>query len=277
MENTEPSPGLVCVAGLPRAGSTLLCQLLAAHPEIACEGHSSPLCNSLLAIRRQISADEFFLAQLDSAREQAYSHLRNAMAGFLRGWLGGGRHRLVVDKNRAWLHCIEMLLELAPESKVIVCLRDLTQITGSIEAQHQKTILLDFNDGLADYDRFGRADALFAKGRVIGDALVSINAFDDLPPATQRRIYFVRYEDLMNSPEQTLRDLFAWLGVSSHIIDLTNLPQGPSESDSHYRLKYPHTRSNSLAPAVQHILPERIARQIRSAYQWFYDRWYPER
>ena len=61
------TPNFVGVTGLPRAGSTLLCQLLAQHPEIKCEGHSSPLCNTLLGIRRMISDDQFFLSQLDNS------------------------------------------------------------------------------------------------------------------------------------------------------------------------------------------------------------------
>lgn len=43
------------VAGLPRAGSTLLCQMLEMHPE----ANSSPLCNVLLGIRRMVSNDVF--------------------------------------------------------------------------------------------------------------------------------------------------------------------------------------------------------------------------
>jgi sulfotransferase len=58
------NPTFVGVTGLPRAGSTLLCQMLAQHPEIECEGLSSPLCNLVLGIRRMISNDRFFLAQL---------------------------------------------------------------------------------------------------------------------------------------------------------------------------------------------------------------------
>jgi hypothetical protein len=45
------NPRFVGVTGLPR-GSTLLFQLLAQHPEIQCEGHSSPLCNTLLGMTR---------------------------------------------------------------------------------------------------------------------------------------------------------------------------------------------------------------------------------
>jgi sulfotransferase len=43
----------VGVTGLPRAGSTLLCQLLAQHPEVQCEGNSSPLYTILLGMRRR--------------------------------------------------------------------------------------------------------------------------------------------------------------------------------------------------------------------------------
>jgi sulfotransferase len=189
------------VTGLPRAGSTLLCQLLAQHPDIHCEGHSSPLCNTLLGIRRMVSDDQFFLSQLDNSFENSYAHLASAMQGYLRGWCQSpDKAAAVVDKNRAWLHAIELLLHIEPEAKLIVCLRDLGQIYGSIEAQHQRTILVDFIDHLADYDRFGRADMLFAKDKAIGAPLISLHAVPDLPKAVQERLYFLRFEDLVTQP-----------------------------------------------------------------------------
>jgi sulfotransferase len=74
------------VTDLPRAGSTLVCQLLTQHSDIYCEGHSSPLCNTLLGIRRMVSDDQFFLSQLDNSFENSYAHLATAMQGYLRGW-----------------------------------------------------------------------------------------------------------------------------------------------------------------------------------------------
>src|SRR3984893_7053331 len=162
------TPTFVAVTGLPRAGSNLLCQLLSHHPQIHCEGQSSPLCNLVLGIRRMVSDDQFFLAQLDRSFEGSYAHLGGAMQGFLRGWNQECRKQAVVDKNRAWLHAVELLLQIESNAKLIVCLRELGQIYGSIEAQHQRTILLDFIDHLADFDRFGRADMLFAKDKAIG-------------------------------------------------------------------------------------------------------------
>lgn len=76
----------VGVAGLPRSGSTLICQLLAEHPQIHSEGHSSPLCSALLRLRHGISDDDFFLSQLDVDFDRAYAHLGSATRGFVRNW-----------------------------------------------------------------------------------------------------------------------------------------------------------------------------------------------
>ena len=143
------TPNFIGVSGLPRAGSTLMCQLLAQHPDVHSEGNSSPVCSALQNMRRTISDDPFFLSQLDTAFDASYAHLKTAMQGFLRGWYQDCGKLAVVDKNRAWLHAVEMLLQLAPEAKLIVCVRELGQVYGSVEAQHQRTILLDFIDHLA--------------------------------------------------------------------------------------------------------------------------------
>lgn len=267
----------VGVTGLPRAGSTLLCQLLAQHPEIHCEGHSSPLCNTLLGIRRMISDDQFFLSQLDASFETSYAHLASAMQGFLRGWHhDGGAHRVVIDKNRAWLHAVELLLHIEPNAKLIVCVRELGQIYGSIEAQHQRTILVDFIDHLADYDRFGRADALFAKDRVIGAPLIALQAVLDLPEAVKQRLYFVRFEDLVAQPVKCMTHLYAWLGLSPFEIDPQRLTTGTQESDSHYRMKYPHRQSTRIVAPTPHVVPPRIQKQIERVWAWFYGLYYGE-
>jgi sulfotransferase len=265
----------VGVAGLPRSGSTLLCQLLGEHPEIHCEGFSSPLCNSLLATRRSISDDQFFLSQLDVQFDTTYNHLRSAMRGFLHGWHDDCAKPVVVDKNRAWLHCIEMLLQLAPEARLLIAIRELGQIYGSIEAQHQKTILVDFIDHLADYDRFGRADQLFAKDKSIGAPLSSILAVQDLPQSVKDRIYFVKFEDLVAKPRETMAHIYAWLGVSPFTFDPQRLTVHPHESDSHYRHKFLHQLHPTISPPKRHEVPPRIQNQIEQACSWFYEWFYP--
>lgn len=269
------NPRFIGVTGLPRAGSTLLCQLLAQHPDIHCEGHSSPLCNTLLGIRRMVSDDTFFLSQLDQGFERGYAHLAAAMRAFLRGWYHDCDRTAVVDKNRAWLHAIELLQHLEPGARLIVCLRELGQVYGSIEAHHQRTILIDFIDHLADYDRFGRADMLFAKDKTIGAPLISLHAVLDLPKTVQERLYFLRFEDLMAQPAACMSHVFKWLDLSPFEIDPQRILTGAEESDSHYRMKYPHRRSPQIEPPTRHEIPPRIQAQIESAWAWFYQLYYP--
>lgn len=263
------------VAGLPRAGSTLLCQLLAQHPGIDCEGHSSPLCNALLTLRRVLSDDEFMLAQLDAQFDRSYANLRNAMRGFLHGWHAASGKAVVVDKNRGWLHAIDLLLDLDPDARLLVPIRELGQICGSIEAQHQKTVLLDFADHLADFDRLGRADRLFAGDKAIGAPLASIRAVADLPQEVRNRLFFVKFEDLMRNPAGVMSTVFAWLEVPPHDIDWKTLAVTPQESDSHYRFKYPHRRRERLTPPRHHDVPPRIQAQIETACDWYYAWFYP--
>ena len=271
-----PTP-FIGVAGLPRSGSTLLCQLLAEHPEVYCEGHSSPLCNALLATRRFISDDQFFLSQLDVQFDTTYSNLQSAMKGFLHGWHKNSGKPTVVDKNRAWLHCVELLLHLEPEARLVITIRELGQIYGSIETQHQKTILVDFIDHLADFDRLGRADQLIAKDKAIGAPLSSIQAIQDLPQSVRDRVYFVRFEDLMAQPEQTMTTVYTWLGLSPHTIDINNLIVRPHESDSHYRCKYTHRQQSAILPPKRHEIPPRIQALIGQACGWYNEMFYAQR
>jgi sulfotransferase len=266
----------VGVAGLPRSGSTLLCQMLAMHPETHCEGNSSALCNLLLGVRRMVSDDQFFLSQLDNNFESSYAKLESAMQGFLRGWYSDGiGNKVIVDKNRAWLHCIELILKLEPEAKFVVCLRELGQIYGSIEAQHQKTIMLGFKDNLADYDRFGRANMLFAKDQAIGSPMTSVHAAQDLPAEVQKRLYFLRFEDLMERPKACMSHIYAWLGLSPFEINTEKLEVGSQESDSHYRMKYLHNQHERIMKPKKHDIPPRIQAQIESTCDWYYQLYYP--
>ena len=271
------NPIFVGVTGLPRAGSTLLCQMLAQHQEMHCEGLSSPLCNLVLGLRRMVSDDQFFLSQLDHSFETSYAHLASAMQGFLRGWNRDCTKKAVVDKNRAWLHCVELLLQIEPEAKLLVCLRELGQIYGSIEAQHQRTIFLDFIDHLADFDRFGRADQLFAKDKTIGAPMISLHAVPDLPKAVQEHLYFVRFEDLVERPAACMSHIYAWLGLSAFKINPEKLAvMGPRESDSHYRMKYLHAQSERVGKPKRHEIPPRIQAQIETACAWYYQLYYPQ-
>lgn len=266
----------VGIAGLPRSGSTLLCQLLAEHPHVYSDGHSSPLCSVLTRLRHGISDDEFFLSQLDVDFDRTYARLASATRGFVRGWYADEDKAVVVDKNRAWLRNFEYLLAVEPDARLLVCVRELGQIYGSVEARHQRTILIDFPDHIANHDRYARADVLFAKDGVIGNPLRAIEAVQDLPPAIQQRIHLVKFERLVLDPLATMDEVHRWLGIEPHRFDPAHLTVRAHESDSHYRHKYPHRQFAAIETPATHVIPARIQSEIERTYSWFYDHFYPD-
>lgn len=267
---------IIYVTGLPRSGSTLLCQLLDEHPSVYSTGHSSPLSQVFNHLRTHLSDDPFLLSQLDVDFELTYNRLLNAYRGFINGWFAETGLPVVVDKNRGWLRMIETVDLLDPGFKMLVCIRDLRQIFGSIEAQHRKSLLLDFPDHMPPHSTYERADNLFGKEGVIGGPLKSIEyLLRDAPMSIRQRVAFVSFESLMDNPQGTMDVLYQWLELPPARFDPQNLTVRPHESDSYYRWKYRHNTYPSIQPPLAHSISPRIEEELLKNFAWFFDQFYP--
>jgi len=266
----------VYVAGLPRSGSTLMCQLLGEHPEIYSSGHSSPLANTIKNLRARLSDDPFLLSQLDVDFDLVYQRLSNSFRGFINGWFAETDKQIVVDKNRGWLNGLETLSQLDPDFKMVVCIRDLKQIFASIENRHQKTSLIDFPDDMAELTAYERAEKLFSAQGVVGRPLRLIGQLQDVPESLQKHLYYVIFEDLLSNPTRVMSEVYQWIGARKHEIKPDSLTVKPHESDSYYRFKYPHKTHSYIKPARHHQLPQRIANDIYKEFEWYFQLFYPE-
>ena len=102
---------IVYLTGLPRSGSTLICNILGSHPAISATP-SSPLSNLVQNMRRTWSDDPFLLSQLDSNFDDVYKRLGRSLRAFMEAWSADAPTAITVDKNRGWLACVEFLKEL---------------------------------------------------------------------------------------------------------------------------------------------------------------------
>ena len=266
---------IIYVTGLPRSGSTLICQLLGHHPQIYSIIHSSPLSQVLDQLRRTLSDNEFLLAQADTDFDLTYTRLIHAYRGFINGWFAETDKPVVIDKNRFWLRMIETVQLLDPNFRMLVCLRDPRQIFGSIETQHGKTLLLDFPDHMAPHSAFARADALFGAEGVIGAPLKSLEYLQDLDDQLRQKLCFVTFEALVNHPVETMRTVYQWMGLPEILPDPENLRVKPHESDSHYRFKYRHTTHAKIKAPKPHVIPHRIEQEIMKNFGWYFEQFYP--
>ena len=269
---------IIYISGLPRAGSTLMCQLLAQHPEIYSTGHSSPLCSILKRIRHTTSDMSFLLAQLDNDFELVHQRLLMSFRGFINGWFEEAREPFVVDKNRGWLKLIETVQLLDPEFRMIVLTRDLKQIFGSIEAQHRKTQLIEFPDHIDPDSAANRAHNLFSNKGVIGGPLRSIEQMLDIEDDELRgRICYVDFDELITNSKNTMAFVYNWLELDPIKLDIEQLTVRKHESDSHYHFKFPHKTYSSIKPHSTRSIPKRIDIEIEQGFKWFYEQFYPDK
>lgn len=277
MPVVELNKKFIYVTGLPRAGSTLICQLLDQHPDIYSPGHSSPLAHTMDGMRSGWSNDAFLLSQLDVDFDLVYQRLRNGYRGLMNGWFAETELPVAVDKNRAWLAMVETLAQIDPAFHMLVTIRELTQLYGSIESQHQRTQLLDSGDGTAGMSRYGRASTYFNGDGLVARSLTAIqSAIEDLPEDIKERIMYVKYERLAEAPVEVTTEIHERVGVNPSGFDPGNLQTRPSETDSHYRYKFPHSRRRSIASPQPHWIPERIRTGLIGQYEWYYKAFYPE-
>lgn len=267
---------VVYLSGLPRSGSTLLANLLAMHPEIQ-STPSSPLCTLLQAMRRTISNDPFFKSQLDINFDGMQNKVKRAMLSTIQAWSDDGIKPVVVDKNRGWLFNIEWMKELIPDFKMIVTIRDLRNVYSSIENQHRKTLFIEFPDGLEHNIVDVRASNLFSDGGLVGNCIKAIRNIGDIPNIVDHLLIW-RYEDLLDNPENNLNKTFEFLGVTPYKIDINNIIQSTTESDSHYNMKYPHIVKKNLEKQNNdfNLISPRIIQEIISRFKWYYDSYYPD-
>ena len=271
-------PQRVYVTGLPRSGSTLLCQLLAQHPDIESDGMTSPLFGMLEGLRQHLAHNDSFLSRLDGEFDLNYSRAGNVYRGILSGWLDGHHSRpFVVDKSRGWLRSIELLSHLDPNFKMVVCIRELGQLLGSVEAAHRKTILLGYRDGMSHHSGDVRATQVFKENGVIGSPLKALldyrNEIKD--PAITSRVYFVAYEALISQPIETMHSIYRFIEAEPCEIDPENLIVFPRESDSHYGMKWPHVTHAKIMPIRQREVPQEIQETLVNRYSWYYRDYYP--
>jgi hypothetical protein len=110
----------VFVIGFPRSGTTLLEQMLDAHPDFRSMDERGYVYQ---LIERMEHAGQRYPADLAALTRTEADQLRAVYWRLVRHTLPDlGRHRLV-DKNPLNMLCLPMILRLFPEARIILCLR----------------------------------------------------------------------------------------------------------------------------------------------------------
>ena len=197
--------GVVFIVSQPRAGSTLLQTMLGGHPQVIAPGETwlmLPLAHAVCGSVRDVSAPyDGYLADhaISLFSQSCLSHgvseiqreIGAAAARIFDSVCARANAQFVVDKTPRYYWIIEDLLQLLPECRLIVLLRNPLAVLSSIA----KTWSLR---NLPAY----RADLLEAPSRLA-------NALE----LEHDRVMTVRYEKLIEDPETVLTEIQNYIGL----------------------------------------------------------------
>jgi len=259
-------------SSLPRAGSTLLQNILGQNPDFYVTPTSGTL-ELLFSARAQYSNSLEFKAQDPEV-------MRKAWLGFCKSGLQGYYNSItdkpfVLDKSRGWGIHYDFLNTFIDEPKIICMVRDLRGIFSSMEKNFRKNP--EASKGLVNWSTgenttINKRVATWANGLPVGIAVTRLAEM--INREIDKNIHFVRFEDLTINPKEEIDKIYDFLGVSSYEHDFMNVEQITQEDDAVYGPLGDHIIKKEvkfIEPDFNHILTPEISEGIKQSYQWFYN------
>lgn len=249
------------ICGLPRAGSTLLTNILAQNPDI----HTTPTsgCHDVLfGIKNNWNALIEHKASAELADEK---NQKRVLVAAFDAYHDTGKP-IVVDKGRGWTSMMEMVEWLTDEkAKVLVPVRDIPQILASLENLHRKNISTRNQSGVYEEGQTtaGRVSQNLRSTSVFG------LAYDRLKDAIHRgysdRLHFVEFDDLTKSPKRKMQEIYKFLDLPNFEHDFENVKQVHHEDDEVHGMPGLHTIRPQVRP-VEDVAVKTLGKELVKEY-----------
>lgn len=257
------------IAGFPRAGSTLLCNILNQNPRFNATA-TSGILDIVLAIRNQWENVNEFRAAPNRVGKNA------VMKGILQNYYETGeRPPVVFDKSRGWVGNIELAeYVLDRPAKILVPVRNITDILSSFEKLWRKQAHeWQFPQEKAHYPEWqtveGRAEVWMRNDEPVGIAYNKIR--DAINRGFAARLLFIEFEHLTNNPEGTMKQVYKFISEEYYPHDFNNVEQTTSENDDIHGIPGLHTIRSKVAPLISDadkILGEEVMEKYNDAQFW---------
>jgi len=217
------------ISGLPRSGSTLLCNILAQNNELFVSKATSGCHDVLFNIRNQW--DKLIEHQAEGVD---YEQLKRVLQTVLNSYHSTDKN-IVIDKGRGWLSLIEMaefILGYTP--KIIVPVRNISEILSSFEKLWRNStgfFQWDFeqNDYFKAQTTEGRCDIWSSADQPVGLAYNRVK--DAINRGYKNNLLFVEFDQLTSQPAQTLKTVYDYLELPYFQHNFNNVEQYTSEDD----------------------------------------------
>lgn len=232
------------MAGLPRAGSTLLKSIINQNPNIYTQP-VTPVMELMYHNEQYFLTSEQYIGYPNP--EGAYKLISN----IIENYYFKVEKPIIIDHNRAWSNNIERLKTyITPNPKIICPVRDISEIlTSFITMIHRNSDEVSFIDQtLIDkgftVDDDNRCQYLMSDEGIVEQALwAQSQAF--IRNETDH-LLMVEYDDIVNTPQETMDRIYNFLEIDGYKHDFNNVKNNHRESEKQWNLKDMHHVRNKV-------------------------------
>ncbi len=220
-------------SSMPRAGSTLLQNVLAQNPDIFATPTSGVL--ELVFSARQMYTESLeFKAQDTELMNKGFTHY--CREG-IHGWYDVVTDKpYVVDKSRGWgVHYDFLNSFLGYEPKILCMVRDLRQIVSSMEKKFRENPLTQdpiVNHANMSGTSIAKRAEIWLNSQPVGLALERLSEIINRGWADN--FHFIKFEDFVKNPKEEMEKIYEYLDIESYTHDFKNVKQTTQEDDTVY-------------------------------------------
>ncbi len=239
------------IAGLPRSGSTLLCNILNQNPRFNATS-TSGILEIILAIRNQWENVTTFQASPNKVGKD------EVVKGILHNYYSTTQRPIVFDKSRGWPAYMELAeFILGQKAKVLVPVRSIVDVLSSFEKLYRKNAHnWQFPQEKSNFAQFqtveGRAETFMNAEQPVGMAYNRIR--DALARGFKDRMAFIEFEQLTTRPEEMMKAIYQFIGEEYFEHNFDNVEQTTSENDDMHGIPGLHTIRSKVEPVKSDAL-----------------------
>jgi len=261
------SKSIVFVSGLPRAGSTLLMNLLAQNPKVHSTATSG--LHEIGYIARQFSSTEEFktIPNPEGGETLFYDYVKGGCENAFNRLTD---RPIVADKCRSWVGHLDMLFAVWPDAKVLVPVRDVRGILSSLEKkwrQHPFPFTGVEKQNPQNWTTVEKRAQGWLNMPPLG---IAIERLSDAAKRFKDKLHFVHFESLTENPAEAMADVWSYLGIDAPTHDFDNVDQYTKE----HEIGWPygdHMIRNKVQPVDadwNETLGRQLSEQIRQSFDW---------
>lgn len=253
---------IVFTAGLPRAGSTLLGTILKQNPRFQAS-ISGPLARYTRAIIHESSAQGGYRTECPPEKR------KQLIKGLFNSYYDDPSKEVCVNHNRGWPLLLPTIKDLYPDSKLILCVRDIDQILNSFEwlvrkQPYEFTSMFSPDESISVYSR---CESLLSRGRTLDFAYTAVK--EAITGEYKSSIMIMEYNNLAKNPEVMMKAFYSFIVEPYYPHDFSDVEASYDEFDEDVRLKGLHTTRKVVSfQEKEMIIPPDIRERVKGMEVW---------